>query len=250
MKTSHFLKHAFFIKIIPAGIFILGLMNTQVTHGQVWPVNFDGAQALKPAQLELSLYGSGSYLSYLSSDYDGGTLGYTPGFRAGIGIVNNFDVKLSYSRGFYKFSKLEDSKQNVIGIAPKVAFLKEHLAFQLPFNVILFNSEYEGSKLEAMYMLNPRIILSFHYQQYVEFNIAPSCQIFIPGHDVDPSYMIGGNLGFAFSSNLQKWSVRPEGFIYYLIPRGENYKELMYGWGLSFTYNIDFVKSKQEAPAE
>jgi hypothetical protein len=244
MKTSRSYKRTILTKIIGAGIFILASMNLQVSYCQFWPVSFDGAPALKPAQLEISLYGAGSYIS---SDGGGGTIGYIPGMRVGIGIVKNFDVKLSYSRGFYKFDKLADSKQNNIGIMPKVSFLKGHLAFQFPFTVILFNiKRYEESKLETYYLLNPRFIISFHYKQYVEFNMTPSFEAFIPGHDIDPSYFIGGNIGFAFSSNLQRWSVRPEGFISYLFPKGENNNIIYYGWGLAFTFNIDLIKPKPE----
>jgi hypothetical protein len=69
-------------------------------------------------------------------------------------------------------------------------------------------------------------------------------QMFIPGHDADPTWFVGGNLGFAFSSNLDRWSVRPEGFIHYVIPQEGDHGSTMFGWGLSFTYNINLVKSK------
>jgi len=69
-------------------------------------------------------------------------------------------------------------------------------------------------------------------------------QIYIPGHGTDPTYFVGGNLGFAFSGNLNRWSVRPEGFIHYVIPQEGGKGSIMYGWGLSFTYNINLIKSQ------
>jgi hypothetical protein len=222
------------------------MINPLFSSGQLWPVSFDGAPALKPAQLEISLYGAGSY--YASENYHG-NYGYTPGIRVGIGIVKNFDVKLSYARGFFAFDKLKDTRENVVGIAPKVSFLKEALAIQVPFSIILYKPEkhsdnQENTKMEIYYLLNPRFIISLHYRKYVEFNVAPGVQMFIPGHDTDPTWFVGGNLGFAFSSNLDRWSVRPEGFIHYVIPQEGDHGSTMFGWGLSFTYNINLVKSK------
>ena len=247
MKTSKPVTRNLRPEIIGLGVFILVFFNLLVAYGQNWPVSFDGAAALKPAQLEISPYGAGSYYA---SEHDGGTIGYTPGLKFGIGIVRNFDVKLSYERSFYKlgYDNLEDSKQNNLSIMPKVSFFKEHLAFQLPFSVILFNSwAKDGNKLDAYYSFNPRIIVSFRYKQYVEFNLAPSFEIGIPGHGMDPSYMVGGSIGFAFSSNLLRWSVRPAGFIDYLIPqKGSTSDFIIYGWGLSFTYNINLIKKEPE----
>ncbi|MDD4554055.1 MAG: hypothetical protein PHP04_07640 [Bacteroidales bacterium] len=242
--TNHIRK--LFPLIAGTGFFIALMINPLFSRGQLWPVSFDGAPSLKPAQLEISLFGAGSY--YASKMYDG-TYGYTPGIRVGIGIVKNFDVKLSYARGFFDLGKLEDSRENVVGIAPKYAFLSDVLAIQVPFSVILYqpkkHSDFqENPELEVYYLLNPRFIISLHYKKYVEFNVAPGMQIYIPGHGTDPTYFVGGNLGFAFSGNLNRWSVRPEGFIHYLIPHEGGKGSIMYGWGLSFTYNINLVKSK------
>jgi hypothetical protein len=249
MKTNTYFKKKLFPVISGVALLFLGWTNPLITYGQDWPVSFDGAATLKPAQLEISLYGAGSYLSSKIGD---GTIGYLPGLKVGIGILDIFDVKLAYSRGFYKFdTKLEDSKVNNISIMPKVSLLNRHLAFQVPFTFMLSNWEYEGkTKTETYYLLSPRIISSIHYKQFVEFNVSPCLEVFIPGHGIDPSYFIGGNIGFAFSSNLQRWSVRPEGFISYYLPKSgaTNYKILYYGWGLAFTFNIDFIKDKSETP--
>ena len=251
METFTFFKKKQIRIMIGILLLFFGLQNPKMMYGQDWPVSFEGAPSLKPAQLEISLYGAGSYLS---STFVKGTIGYLPGLKIGIGIVNHFDVKLSYSRGFYKFSsedKLEDSKVNNICIMPKASILNGHLAFQLPFTLMATSVTTNGDKkTELYYLLSPRIIGSLHYKQFVECNLSPFFEVFIPGHGEDPYCFIGGNLGFAFSSNLKRWSVRPEGFISYYFPKsGEvNYKIIYSGWGLAFTYNIDFIKNKPETP--
>jgi hypothetical protein len=210
--------------------------------GQEWPVSFDGAPALKPAQLEISLFGAGSYHSSING---GGTVGYIPGARVGIGIIKNLDVKLAYGRGFYKFThdKLQDSKVNNLCLAPKYSLLNGHLAIQVPFTVMFANWEsYDGeNKTETLYLLTPRLIGTIRVKNLVEFNLAPFFNAFFPGHDIDPLYFVGGNLGVAVSTNLDRWSIRPEGFVTYYIPKSgaTNYKSYYYGWGLAFTYNID-----------
>ena len=247
MKTIAAFKKSAIPLISGMVLLLLGCLNPHVSSGQDWPVSFDGASALKPAQLEISLYGAGSYYTAkYSGKSHSGTTGYTPGLRVGVGIVKNFDVKLGYSRGFYKYStRLEDSKVNNILIMPKVSFLKEHLACQLPFTVMVAGWSYEGqSKTETYYLLSPRIIGTIRIRQIFEINLSPVFEAFIPGHGVDPSYFIGGNVGMAFSTNLRRWSVRPEGFISYYLPHADQsgYKFINYGWGLAFTYNIDFKK--------
>jgi hypothetical protein len=251
METITYFKKKQSLIICGIVLLIFGFLKPGVINGQDRPVSFEGAPSLEPAQLEITVYGAGSYLT---STWGNGTIGYIPGLKVGIGIANHFDLKLSYSRGFYKFdseSKLEDSKVNNICIMPKASFLKGHMAFQLPFTMMVTNvNYYDDNKTEIYYLLCPRIIGSIHYKQYVECSLSPFLDVYIPGHGNDPAYFIGSNLGFAFSSDLKRWSVRPEGFISYYMPKSgeENYKIVYYGWGLAFTYNINFGKARPETP--
>ena len=226
-------------------LFILGWMVPAEANAQFWSLSFEGAPALKPAQFEISVYGAGTYYTINNSK---GTLGYIPGMKLGIGLGGNFDLKLAYGRGFYSnpiTSKLEDSKQNQVSIMPKYSFLKGHMAFSLPLSVIFYNIKTSNeTKLYTYYLIAPRFTGSFHYKKYVEFNISPAFEFFIPGQAGDISYLLGGNIGFAFSSNLDRWSVRPEGYVNYFLPSKGQTAAFFYGWGLAFTFNIDFRKNK------
>ncbi len=249
MKTITMFRKGTFQVIVFAAIFIAGSMHVQVSYGQYWPVNFDGAPALKPGQLETSLFFSGSYLSYQSKST---TMGYLPGIKLGFGIANNFDLKLSYSRAFYTFLKngsWTDSKENNITISPKVSFLKGILGIKVPFSFILYN-DYYTKKVKAYYIISPRFIVSLHYEQYVEFNISPFLDIYILGEGIEATYLLGGNLGFAFSSDLKRWSVRPEAFLSYPLPSKNNSSgTIIYGWGLAATINLD-VFTKKDASSQ
>jgi len=239
MKTITMFRKSTYRLITCAAIIIVGSMHVLVGYGQFWPVNFDGAPALKPGQVETSLFFSGSYISS-----DGKTIitGYLPGIKIGFGIAKNFDLKLSYGRGFYTILNNKewfDSKENNIIISPKVSFLKGILGIKVPFSFILYNNE-ASKKIKVFYIISPRIIVSLHYKQYVECNISPVFEIYLPGRGVDPIYHLGGNLGFAFSSNLERWSIRPEAFLSYPIPDKNNISDmLVYGWGVAATINFD-----------
>lgn len=247
MKAIAVFRKGTFTIIVCATILIVGLMNVRCVYGQIWPVNFDGAPVLKPGQIETTLFFSGSYASYHS---DINTKGYLPGIKIGFGIARSFDLKISYSRGMYKYSwggdwsKWLDSKENNITISPKVSFLHGILAVKLPFTLTLYKNYQD--KLKAWYAISPRFIVSLHYKQYVEFNMSPFFEYVIPGEGNDPVCFVGGNIGFAFSSNLQRWSVRPEAFLSYPIPNNNVISgQIIYGWGLAATFSFDAFTGKK-----
>jgi len=62
---------------------------------------------------------------------------------------------------------------------------------------------------------------------------------------IETTYLVGGNLGFAFSSNLKRWSLRPEAFLSYPIPNKNNHSGMIiYGWGVAATINFDVFTKK------
>lgn len=210
----------------------------QSGYGQVWFINFDGAPVLRPGQIEASLLASGSYMNY-----DGQTLikGLLPGIRAGVGITSFLDVKASYTRGFYKFNlgdltDWEDTKGNNFTLSPKFSFLGGKLAVKLPFSVMWYK---DGELSETYYNLGPRVIFSLRHKKYVERSLSPFFEVFFYDEG-ESDYSAGGNLGFAFSSDLDRWSIRPEGYVGYIFPKGEQEKGiLVYGWGLAATVSFD-----------
>ncbi|MCK9421843.1 MAG: hypothetical protein M0Q38_04540 [Bacteroidales bacterium] len=249
MKTNSTFRKVTFRVIVCAAILIVGTMYIQDGYSQIWPVNIDGAPVLKPGQLETTLFFSGSYSLYKGKSE---TYGYLPGIKIGFGIAKNFDLKLAYSRGFYTFlskGKWTDSKANNITISPKVSFLKGILGIKVPFTFILYNNDYD-KKINVYYTISPRVIVSLHYKQYVEFNMSPFFEVFIPGEGIKPIYSVGGNFGFAFSTNLQRWSVRPEAFLSYPIPNNNIESDIIiFGWGLAATFNFD-VFTKKDASSQ
>ncbi len=242
MKTKAMFEKGRLLIIICSAFWITCLLSVKESRGQLTPVNFDGAPALTPGQLEASLFFGGSYLSW---DGDVYVKGYLPGIKIGFGIAKGFDLKLTYSRGIYSYnfigwSDWQDSKENNLTISPKVTLLKDIIAVQLPVTFILYK-EYED-KMNVYYKFGPRFILSAHYRQYVEFNVSPFMDILVDSGN-EPYYFAGGNLGFAFSSNLKRWSIRPEGYLSWpVFTKSESSKEMIYGWGIAATFNFDLFK--------
>jgi hypothetical protein len=251
MKTKQFFGQPILPRLILVLALIAGPLLPQEGYSQMWPVNLDGAPTLKSGQIETALLFSQSFTTYDGETYLKGIL---PGIRVGFGIARNFDLKLSYSRGLYKFyfgewsDSWEDTKVNNITLCPKVGFLNGIIAIKLPFTAMLYNMEkYEkgetSKELKSNYLLGPKILISFHYKKYVEGTVSPFCEILMY-EGGSPEYFVGGSLGFAFSSNLERWSIRPEGFVSYNLPQGEQTKGMLtYGYAIAATVSFDVFKS-------
>ena len=253
MKTSLQFRPNTIRLTLCVSFFIVGLIFSQQLFSQAWPVNLEGAPALQPGQIETSLYFSGSYMSGSGKT---NTIGYIPGVRIGFGIARIFDLKLSYSRGFYTLlsSKWEDTRQNNLMISPKLSFVHGILAIKVPVTVILY--KISGNQIHADYLLSPRFIITAHYKQFFEFSFSPFCDILFQTkinaaeyyQTAQTWYFLGANLGFGFSSNMKRWSIRPEAYFSYPFPKpGERSNSMIFGWGLSASVNFDAFKKKEKA---
>jgi hypothetical protein len=250
MKTINKYGKSKFLVIVWAAMLIACSTYVHEGYGQLAPANFDGAPVLDPGQMETSLFVTGTYVSH--KDMDGTYIkGYIPGIKLGFGIAKHFDLKLAYTRGIYAYkfmdwSDWEDSKVNNITLIPKVSFLNGILAVKIPASISFYHNDYNyEDKTKVNYLISPRVIASLHIKQIVEFSLSPFCDIFIPGEEGDPTYFVGGNLGFAFSTNLKRWAVRPEAFLSYQIPQGDNDTgSTIFGWGLSANFNFDLFTKK------
>lgn len=245
MKTKKLFRKKILSFIWGIGFVILGCSGAQVAYGQYWLYGFDGASTLKPAQIELMPYG---VISIDSKYEETEVIGGLTGLRAGIGIIKGLDVRLTYGRAIYsEDSGLKDLNENVFGIVPKVSILEGRLSFAVPFQMIFTKwDQGEGtSNKDITYIVGPRITVSYQVKNFMEVNVSPEFDFFFPGNENDPKNMLGGNIGFAFSNNLEKWSVRPEAFVKYLFPSGGKSMDLlMYGGGIAFTFNLDLFRKK------
>jgi len=206
---------------------------------------FDGARTLRQAQLEITPFASGSYYHATNRT----ATGYLGGIRAGIGISKKFDLRVAYGYGDYNAAvsyHYLKSRQQVVTLEPKFSFLNGHLSFQVPVGLIFSKAN------RSSFWLQPGITGSLRIKEFMEFNLTTSIEIVTPGvyshagvslmggFDPDFDPILGGNFGLAFSSNLRRWSVRPEGFLYF--PLGQYSHNMFYGWAVAFTYNIDLTK--------
>jgi hypothetical protein len=237
------------LRVIRWTIILFGMLShVPAGYGQTAPSAFDGAPVLEPMQIETALFVSAGNVSFDGAEPDKGVI---PGIRLGFGIVKHFDVRLCYSRGIYNqhvftdWSEWEDLKLNNITIVPKVSLGNEVVAFRLPCTFSIYRDEYTG-KLNLNYTMSSCLAISAHIRQYVEFSLSPSLGMTLYNGGHDSFFFAGGSFGMAFSSNLKKWSVRPEVYGSVEIPAifsiSGSVGEQVYGYGLSASFNLDMFR--------
>lgn len=202
------------------------------------PVNnqFEKAGTLKKGNVELA----GSF-----SDYSAGGLGGTEhtnsnfGLRAGYGITDKFDLKLRYERlvprdgfgGEDVFDEGDIRAVNYFSIIPKVSLIPQKLSLLVPLSQYSYKEETDGKKIDrAFNSISPQIIYTLtgaKNKSDFSFGLKADCLL---GNNGGGGVLLGTTLGAGFSSDLDKWAVRPE--VGALFIAGGAY--VSYGVGLQF----------------
>ena len=220
--------------------FCLLILILILAGGCFAPVNltYDGAKTLNKGQLEIQ----GMYSSYnvtndtlrtelINRNY-GGSIGY--------GITDKYTMKIRYEyidptitfqNVFGEISEdfLGMNSMSYFEITNKLMFIEDILTLSLPVGAYFYNSKALDVANGGMgwFTLDPRLYISFFRKTNVfELSLVPKLHILVGtfGGYVTP----GISLGMGLSSNLDKWSIRPEiGYDSYL----------SFGVGASFIFN-------------
>ena len=202
------------------------------------PVNnqYEKAATLKKGNLELT----GSF-----SDYSAGGVGGTEhtnrnfGFRAGYGITDKFDLKLRYERlmptdgfgGEDVFDEGDVKAVNYFSIIPKFSLVPEKLSLLVPLSQYAYREETDGKKIDRTFnSISPQIIYTLtgaKKKSDFSFGVKADCLL---GDNGGGGVLLGTSIGAGFSSDLDKWAIRPE--VGALFIAGGAY--LSYGVGLQF----------------
>lgn len=91
---------------------------------------------------------------------------------------------------------------NYLEISNKYKLKEGKMSASIPVGVYVFDKDET-----PLFTLEPRIIYTFSQNDQFEFNLIPKAHIFF-GDVIN--YLPGINLGLGFSSNLNKWAIRPE----------------------------------------
>jgi hypothetical protein len=140
--------------------------------------------------------------------------------RFGLGISEKFDIKLSYTRIIGDFDLL-----NFVEIIPKLSIVKNKIAAEIPVGLI-FGDEGIGV------LLRPKIILTYPVSNKFDLSFSPRFE-YVLGDD---KFYMNFSLGAGFSSDLKKWSIRPE---FSIIPTpGYDTVGSIYIYGIGFKCNF------------
>jgi hypothetical protein len=181
------------------------------------PVNnqYEKAGTLQKGTVELS----GNYSHYAvtgGGESEGANNNY--GFRVGYGISDKFDLKLRYERlvptGAFSFDD-DDASENVKGInyislVPKFAIVEKKLSFLIPVSFYSYKETLDDTQYNNRFVsIAPQLIYTSTARTNkadVTFGLKAD-GIFGEGGG---AVLLGATVGAGFSSNLDKWAVRPE----------------------------------------
>jgi hypothetical protein len=193
----------------------------------VAPINstFEGARTLKEGQVELG----GNISTYsISEDKESTTVNQNFGFRTGIGITDRFTIRGRYERLMLSYPDEETGIDavNYFDIGIKYAFAPEVFSGALTLSRYWANGE-------SFEFIGPKLIVSAPINNKIEPTFALKGD-FCLKKDSEIN-LIGINIGVGFSSDLDKWAIRPEfGFMKQFNNTGSYMT-----WGVGFNYNID-----------
>lgn len=189
--------------------------------------HYDSAKSLKKNQLEAS----GSFTHYEVADEESNLVSnYNFGFRVGYGISDQFDVKIRYEI----LTPIDNEAGDFLNpvhfgsIEPKLSFANNKLAFKLPLNI--YSNDFSTNS-NPVFSISPAFMGTADLKKNIaESTLSLSYQHFF---SEDLISLVGLNLGFGFSSNLEKWAIRPE--------LGVLFGSHVF-FGIGFNYNFDLAK--------
>gem|GEM_PF-1288566 len=191
---------------------IAGFLSIILFSGCAATVNTVYESARMPDKGEVEL--AGNYSEYLpvwvDTIYFDEPVNRNYGGSVAFGLSENLSMKLRYERinidniQFWDI-KIEEEGESLavvdyFEIGGKLSLLKDHIAMSLPIG-IYYN---EGN---TMTTLNPRLFFTLGGDKF-ELSLIPKGTIFFGEDDI--AIIPGATLGLGFSSNLNKWAIRPE----------------------------------------
>lgn len=179
------------------------------------PINltFESAKTLNQGEFDLQ----GNYSRYYEPGYEDDDLlnvNNNFGVKLGYGINDKYTIKFRYERLVMNpnyFIDLFDISEviatNFIEIENKFQFKNANIAMGVPLGYYGLRTEDKIS--QGIFSLDPRVYFTFFgVSNKFELNLIPKAHFLIT--DGGMAILPGISLGLGFSSDLNKWVVRPE----------------------------------------
>lgn len=128
------------------------------------------------------------------------------GVQVAYGVTKFMDWRLRYE--YIRFDVEEDTaKTNMFGFGPKFRLFKNWLAFYVPVGFAFGGDLEEGASSET-WQVHPTLLGTLTIGKFLEIN--PSAKVMIPFDKDSFDTLYAFNLGFALSTDVSKWAIRPE----------------------------------------
>jgi hypothetical protein len=209
-KYLRLLKNSSMIAMI---ICCMWLIDSCVSMAPVGS-NYESAKSLGKGNIELM----GNYSSYslrTEDEYEEKgieNVNKNYGFRIGCGISPRVDLKFRYERLIPALQEDKDQLNgaNYFALSSKFSILENHIAAALDAGFYTYTLKEDNQHSEEIFFFTPRLTLTYPTGKYFDLTLNAKIDL-LPSEGL--SYL-GFNLGCGISSDLDKWSLRPEiGFI-------------------------------------
>jgi len=202
----------------------------------VVPINntFEKAGTLKKGNVEAA--GNISTYSDMSWTWNGNNTKYrfgikNVGARLGIGLSDNTDLKFRYEH--MVTSNLEGFKSmSYFSIVPKFALTADEFSLLVPISVYNYrNDNWSNESNGTTGSIAPQLLYTFtNAKRNADLTLGVKGDVLFGGGGA--ILLFGSSLGAGFSSDLNKWAVRPEVAITFLN------SALTWSYGIGFQYTI------------
>ena len=206
---------------------MMALLLSFTATSQMSMLSFEGAEALGPARFETGVMINPLYVTFSGSNeklFDR----FGAYFR--MGVHRNIDLKFSYARMYHE--KM-DNGMNFVQFGPKISDNSGRISLSVPFGIFFeknkYSSEYGGDKYNSFYSLSPRLIMTAVQNRVIELNLTPTGE-FLFDKGSEGTTLFGLAVGLGFSNNFDKWSVRPECGMRFLV---DNIDVFYWSFGIS-----------------
>lgn len=165
-----------------------------------------------------------SSISYSEEGETGGIQNHI-GTQAAYGISSKVDIRFRYEYIWFKDDEFKGGV-HVVGIGPKVGLLENIIAFSLPIGRAF------GDYTEDSWEMHPTMLFTLPaVKEKLEITLAPK---YLITFCEDCKDYIAVNLGLSLSSDVTKWTIRPEYGVLF-IP-GESGHFSHFSVGLSYVF--------------
>jgi hypothetical protein len=175
------------------------------------PINssFESAKTLNKGQMECMR----NYSSYsLKAEGENGDkvtekVNNNFGFKLGYGISNRMDLKFRYERMLPVLQEDKDQLNgvNYFALTPRYGIVKNRIAGALDLGLYSYTMK-EDNISDQSYFIGPKLAFTYPSSKYFDLTLTTKIDIFLS----DGDELWGLNLGCGISSDLEKWSLRPE----------------------------------------